>query len=182
MTNDRKRRKALKGKGTLLAVAAALLLGAWAYFGERGPVVEPGESPPAQPPQGSSGTQGPTAPNTRSVGTPTDLSLPIEDVAHRCLPAEARLAIMLGMTNISPTISPALLALRDRPDVLGHAQTLDWRFFFASKAEFENTFRAVQDRHDRAAQTPSPPAANDAALSRTISSTQSRDATAPSSR
>jgi hypothetical protein len=40
-----RRKNALKGKATLLAVGAALLLGAWAYFGERGPVVEPGETP-----------------------------------------------------------------------------------------------------------------------------------------
>jgi len=40
-----RRKNSLKGKGTLLAVGIALLLGAWAYFGERGPVVEPGETP-----------------------------------------------------------------------------------------------------------------------------------------
>lgn len=39
------RKNGLKGKGTLLAVGTALLLGAYVYFAEREPVVEPGETP-----------------------------------------------------------------------------------------------------------------------------------------
>jgi len=41
-----RRKNGLKGKGTLIAVVAALGLGAWAYFGERGPVLESGQEPP----------------------------------------------------------------------------------------------------------------------------------------
>jgi Domain of unknown function (DUF4340) len=40
-----RRKNTFKGKGTLLAVGIALLLGAWAHFFEKGPVVEPGETP-----------------------------------------------------------------------------------------------------------------------------------------
>lgn len=41
-----KKKSGLKGNGTLIAVALLAALGVWSWFGERGEVREPGQSPP----------------------------------------------------------------------------------------------------------------------------------------
>jgi hypothetical protein len=46
MDTPKKKKTGLKGKGTLVAVGLLVALGAWAWFGERGEIREPGQAPP----------------------------------------------------------------------------------------------------------------------------------------